>query len=196
MTRIALLRHFPTYWNEEGRLQGRTDVPLTPAARAELARLRLPGGWRGLPIVASPLARARETARALSEGAAFRTEEHLVEMDFGEWEGQIGAELLADPACAYRPVEEWGWDFRPPGGESPREMAARLRPLLAELAWAGPHVIVTHRGVMRCLLALASGWAYAGPPPFAMKRAALHEITLGPDGMPIGPHSPIPLERR
>ncbi|MEM9736902.1 MAG: histidine phosphatase family protein, partial [Pseudomonadota bacterium] len=33
MTRVALLRHYPTDWNGEARLQGQTDRPLTEAAR-------------------------------------------------------------------------------------------------------------------------------------------------------------------
>ena len=46
---IGLVRHFPTAWNAAGRLQGRSDIPLSDAARAELATRRLPPRWRGLP---------------------------------------------------------------------------------------------------------------------------------------------------
>jgi hypothetical protein len=45
MTRIALLRHFPTDWNAEGRLQGRTDIPLSAASREGLSALALPPPW-------------------------------------------------------------------------------------------------------------------------------------------------------
>lgn len=195
MPEIGLLRHFPTDWNAEGRLQGRTDVPLSAASREELAGRRLPPRWRGLPVIASPLARARETAEALAEGpTAF--DRRLIEMDFGDWEGRIGAELLADPACAYGPVETWGWGFRPPNGESPAEMAERLAPALAEAAARAPCLLVLHRGVMRCILALASGWGYDGPEPFRIKRAAVHPVTLDAGGAPVGFGAPEKLERR
>ena len=119
----------------------------------------------------------------------------LIEMDFGRWEGRIGAELLADPDCAYRPVEAWGWDFRPPGGETPAEIAARLAPALAEAAARAPCLLVVHRGVMRVILALASGWDYLGPEPFRIRRAAVHPVTLDAQGRPVGFGPPEKLER-
>ena len=196
MTEIGLVRHFPTDWNRDRRLQGRADTPLSAAARAELAALRLPASWRAARVVASPLLRAHETAEALAEGPV-ASDPRLIEMDFGDWEGRFGPELLADPACAYRPVESWGWDFRPPGGETPAEVFARLAPLLAEIAAAGrPTLLVAHRGVMRTVLARATGWAYAGPEPFRIKRAAVHTVTLDAAGAPVAAHGFERLEAR
>lgn len=193
MIEIGLLRHFPTEWNETGRLQGRADIPLSPAGRAALAERRLPERWRAAPMIVSPLERAQETARTLSEGAPISTDARLVEMEMGEAEGALGAELLADPDHPYRPVEEWGWDFRHPGGESPAEMADRLRPLLAEIR--SPCLLVCHRGVMRVILALAAGWNYSGPETFRIKRAAVHPVTLR-DGAPAAAGAPEKLAFR
>ncbi|MGM0586155.1 MAG: histidine phosphatase family protein [Pseudomonadota bacterium] len=192
MIEIGLLRHFPTRWNAEGRLQGRADIPLSEEGRAALARRRLPERWRGLPVIASPLSRARETAEALAEGPV-TLDPRLVEMDMGDWEGRIGAELLADPACPYCAVDSWGWDFRPPNGESPAEIVARLRPLLAELS--APCLLVTHRGVMRAVLALATGWNYDRPEPFRIKRAAVHPVRLE-GGAPVAAAPPEKLAER
>ncbi|MEO0999392.1 MAG: histidine phosphatase family protein [Pseudomonadota bacterium] len=195
MTRIALLRHLPTEWNAAGRLQGRTDVPLSAASRTELRMLSLPAAWAGVPILSSPLVRARETAEGLA-GGPVPTDARLIEMDFGRWEGVEGAALLADPASPYRPVERWGRTFRPPGGESVAELQARLLPLLAEIAAVGrPRILVTHRGVMRAILALAADWAYRGPEPFRIKRAALHPVRLAADGRPVAFAPPVKLER-
>lgn len=196
MTRIALLRHFPTEWNAAGRLQGRTDIPLSDTARADLATRRLPEAWAEVPVVSSPLSRARETAETLAEGRPVLLDPRLMEMDMGDWEGAFSDDLVADPACPYGPVETWGWDLQPPGGESPRMMAARLAPVMAELAAAGPHLVVCHRGVMRCLLALATGWDYRGPEPFRIRRAALHEITLDAAGRPVAAAPPERLPLR
>ncbi|RMH50833.1 MAG: histidine phosphatase family protein [Alphaproteobacteria bacterium] len=190
---VGFLRHFPTGWNAAGRIQGRSDPPLSPESRAALARLRLPDPWRGLPVISSPLCRALETACALAAGPVV-ADPRLVEMDFGAWEGRRAAELLADPASGFRPVEAWGWDFRPPGGESPAEIVPRLVAALAELP--GPALIVTHRGVMRCALALATGWGYRGPEPFRIRRAMIHPVTIGPDGRPGGLGRPEPLVAR
>ena len=185
MIEIGLVRHFPTDWNAEGRLQGRTDVPLSQASREELATRRLPPCWRALPVVCSPLSRAVETAEALSETGPPRRDARLIEFDFGDWEGRFGADLIADASNAYGPVETWGPDFRPPNGETPAEMTARLLPALAEIAAAGPAVLVIHRGVMRAVLAAATGWGWKGPEPFRIKRAAVHPVTLAGDGTPV-----------
>ncbi len=45
MTRIALMRHFPTGWNQANRVQGHTDIPLTDAARKTLHNLAIPEPW-------------------------------------------------------------------------------------------------------------------------------------------------------
>ncbi|MGF1659915.1 MAG: histidine phosphatase family protein [Rubrimonas sp.] len=191
---IALLRHFPTDWNEEGRLQGRVDRPLTDAARDALRRFRPPPPWDAAEIVASPLSRAADTARALWPDAPNRVDPRLVELDMGAWEGRRGADLLADPASGFRPVSEWGWDGGPPGGESPRAAFARVAPLLAEIARAGrATVLVAHRGLMRAILAVAWGWDYDRPEPFAIKRARLHPLRLDAGGAPVAPDPPIRL---
>ena len=68
MTQIALIRHYPTAWNAEARLQGQSDIPLNDASRAKLASLALPAPWDQARIVASPLKRAEETAQLLAGG--------------------------------------------------------------------------------------------------------------------------------
>jgi probable phosphoglycerate mutase len=195
MTPIALLRHFPTDWNAEGRLQGRVDRPLTDAARADLAALAPPPPWDGADILTSPLSRARETAGALWPSA--RVDERLIELDWGAWEGGLRDALIADPESGYRHVEEWGWDMRPPGGESPRDAHDRVAPLLAEIAAQGRRtVIVAHRGLMRVILAAAFGWNFDSPEPFRIRRARLHPLALDPEGRPCAPEPPIALVPR
>jgi broad specificity phosphatase PhoE len=196
LVEIGLLRHFPTDWNAEGRLQGRTDVPLSGASVAALLRLRLPPRWRDLPILSSPLSRAAQTARILAETHAPTFDDRLLEMDFGAWEGRIGADLIADPACRYGPVETWGWDFRAPDGESPAEMLGRVAPVLTAAAAAGPCLIVCHRGLMRAIMAAATGWPYLGPEPFRIRRARVHPVMLSATGIPVGLGEPEKLEPR
>lgn len=192
MTRLALLRHGHTSWNREGRLQGCTDIPLDDEARAALARLRLPEPWDGAALVSSPLERAVETA-TLVGGRAPRIAPALTEMYWGDWEGLKGADLAADPQSGFRHIEDWGWDYRPPGGESPGELRDRLRPWL--LALAEDTVAVTHIGVMRIILALAHGWDFAGPPPFRIGRNRLFVVTLEGDSLIPDP-SPARLTPR
>ncbi len=133
MIHLAFLRHGVTGWNREGRIQGRTDIPLDPEGRDRLARLTLPPDWRDATLHASPLSRAIETASLLGNGRPVHTDPRLIEMDWGAWEGRRGHDLRADPASGYRDLEHWGWDFRPPNGESPADVRDRLMGWLKEL---------------------------------------------------------------
>lgn len=196
MTRVALLRHFPTHWNEQHRIQGRTDIPLTDAAKQDLARLCLPAPWDSAPIVSSPLSRAAETARLLADGRDVRLDDRLVEVSYGAWEGHRGADLLADPNSGYTHVEDGGWHRTPPDGESHWDAWLRVKPALAEIAAQGPTVVVAHRALMRAILAHAWGWGFDTPEPFKIRRGHLHPVTVDADGAISDPGALIPLEAR
>ncbi len=175
MTRLALLRHGHTAWNRAGRIQGRSDIPLDAEARTQLSCLRLPPPWDRADLWSSPLGRATETAQLVA-GRAPRTDPALTEMNWGDWEGRRGLDLIADPQSGYRHIEDWGWDYRPPNGESPAEVWVRLEPWLAGLQ--ADTVAVCHIGIMRVILARAWGWSFAGTPPFRIKRNRLFVVDL------------------
>jgi broad specificity phosphatase PhoE len=169
--RLLLIRHGPTVWNETGRLQGRADVPLSGAGRALVASWRLPLEWRGSEIVASPLVRARETAEILASRPV-AVEPALIEMNWGGFEGRRLADLRQEDPEGMAANEGAGLDFRPPGGESPREVRDRLARALPILAESHERLIaVTHKGVMRAALSLATGWDMTTKPPLRMGRA-------------------------
>lgn len=178
MTRLLALRHAPTAWNAEGRFQGRSDQPLSAEGLALAATWRLPDDARDWPVLASPLLRARQTAEAM--GLSARVEPALIEMDWGAWEGRTHAELAAEDAAGLAASEARGLDFQPPGGESPRQVMARLAPWLA--AGGPPRVLVTHKGVLRALLALATGWDFQGKPPAKIASGQALLLALAPDG--------------
>ncbi len=184
MTIFAVLRHGPTEWSAIGRLQGRSDIPLSPAGRDAVASWRLPPNLAGCAWLTSPLSRAIETAAGLGIAAA-RREARLIEMAWGDWEGLTLAELRGMKAARLAEREAAGLDFRPPGGESPRDVQDRLRPLLAEIAQRGqPTGAVTHKGVIRALFALASGWNMLGKPPQRLDWQSVHLFRLDAGGAP------------
>lgn len=193
MIPLVILRHGPTAWTEAGRIQGRADVPLSPAGRDAVAGWRLPADFSAFAWASSPLARARETAAIL--GAAPDIEPALIEMDWGDWEGRTLAELRAALGPAMAENEARGIDFRPAGGESPREVQARLGPWLAARAAAGrATAAVSHKGVIRALLALATGWDMTGESPAKLRSASAHLFVLGADGEPRAERINIALE--
>src|SRR5262245_4159335 len=125
-------------------------------------------------IVTSPLRRCVETAALLGAPDAAR-EPRLVEMDWGEWQGESLAALRARLGEAMRENEARGLDFTPPGGESPRHVWLRVSGWLSEVAReALPTLAVTHRGVIRAIYARASGWDMRGRPPEKLDWSAVH----------------------
>ncbi|MBX3581630.1 MAG: histidine phosphatase family protein [Rhizobiaceae bacterium] len=182
------MRHGHTAWNRAGRIQGRTDEPLDDQARNHLSQLQLPPDLVNAALLSSPLIRAIETARLLGQRDPVIAPE-LVEMDWGDWEGQRGVDLLAQPGSGYRHIEEWGWNFQPPGGETPQLVWQRLRPWISSVK--GTAIVVSHIGVMRAILARATGWNFVGAPPFKIKRDRLFMVdvhdngTLAHDGAPM-----------
>lgn len=192
MTKLAIIRHGHTPWNRAGQIQGRTDIALEPQAAADLAQLKLPSEWEAADLVASPLSRAVETARLISDRDP-KTEAALIEMDWGDWEGKKGVELKADPSSGFRDIEDWGWDYRPPNGESPRDVWARLEPWVAQLH--SDTIAVCHIGIMRVLLAQATGWGFDGPAPFRIKRNRLFVMDVNEGALTVS-GDPIRLEHR
>lgn len=194
MTRIVVLRHAPTAWNRDKRLQGRTDVALDEDGISIAARWRVDPDWATYRILSSPLGRARMTASILFPDAEIGVDSRLIEMDFGAWEGKRLEELrAADDDTAAR--ENMGLDFRAPNGESPREVQARLLPLLARLAeLRRPTVLVTHNAVGRAIYALASGWTMIGKPPVKLRPNNAHVYALGADGTPTVERLNVGLE--
>jgi probable phosphoglycerate mutase len=175
MNRLALLRHGHTDWNRAGRIQGRTDIPLDAAAANDLSRLMLPVPWNEARLVSSPLERASQPAQRVSNRQP-ETEGALMEMNWGDWEGKHGIDLRANADSGYLDIEDWGWNYTPPNGESPAALRQRLLPWVSSLT--GDTIAVCHIGVMRVLLALATGWDFDGPAPFQIKRNRLYVIDI------------------
>lgn len=193
MSFFAILRHGATTWNAEGRMQGRSDQPLSTAGRVAVLRWRLPRELAGYRWLTSPLARARETAALMGQPDA-AIEPLLTEMDWGAWEGEQLAALRASDPDGLAAEEARGLDMTPPGGESPRQVQERLKPLLLRLAVEDrPTAAVSHKGVIRALYALASGWDMVSRPQAKLRAQCLHVFRLERDGRPRVERLNLPL---
>jgi broad specificity phosphatase PhoE len=189
VTRLLVIRHGETDWNAAGLMQGRADRPLSEVGRASVGSARLPPGWEDAVCLSSPLQRAMETARLL--GLDPTPDDRLIEMDWGEWEGRSLADIRAEQGEAMAENEARGLDFRPTGGESPRDVQERLKPLLAGLD--APTIAVTHKGVLRALYALATGWSMKAKPPDKLRDGCAHAFDVDVDGTPSVAELNIPL---
>jgi broad specificity phosphatase PhoE len=180
MTKILVIRHGPTDWNEARLIQGHADRPLSEAGRDQIAAMRLPNAWMNAKCLSSPLRRAIETARLLRLDPT--PEPRLIEMAWGEWEGKNLRDLRAQYPAELEAKEAEGLDFRPPGGESPRDVQKRIRPILSEIEV--PTIFVTHKGVLRALYALATGWDMKNDPQEELRNGRAHCFEISRDRTP------------
>jgi probable phosphoglycerate mutase len=194
--RIAFLRHGPTAWNEEGRIQGRIDTPLSAAGRAKMAALLPPDGFAAARAYASPLARARETAALLGYANAV-PDDRLSEHHWGAWEGLTREEILAHDGADAFALAGSGIDFTPKGGESTRDLLARVKDFLRDVARGdGDAVAIAHRGVLRSAYTLATGWDMATPMPEKLDLSAALILEVDAAGAMRVAEMNVPLRQR
>lgn len=164
-----MIRHGQTDWNAEGRLQGQKDIGLNDKGRAQArhngATLRMLVGERTgeFDFVASPLSRTRETMQIARremglDPLGYRTDERLVELSFGDWEGHTLAEIRAVAPERLKMRSRQKWAFIPPGSdaESYEILSWRVGAWLQSVE--RPTVCVSHGGVIRSVLKLVGGW--------------------------------------
>jgi broad specificity phosphatase PhoE len=150
--RLVLIRHGESEGNRNRLFTAHPHVPLTEEGRAQARRAgeRVAKSFAPTQVVASPFLRARQTAAIIGEvlGLAVVVEEDLHERNYGELAG-----LPYDTVRAgYDPTEFWAW--RPPGGETLVEAAARGGAVLDRLAASTPDadvVAVSHGALMVAL---------------------------------------------
>lgn len=151
--RILLVRHAEAEWNQTGRYQGRSESRLSPRGEEQAQALANRLETCGIvAIVASPLRRAFDTAHIVARrlGLAVVTDNHLLELAYGQWEG------LSQPEVKQRwPKMLRLWKTAPEqvtfsSGESLKDVCERVRSFLASATErAGPLLVVTHDAVVR-----------------------------------------------
>jgi len=150
------MRHGKTDWNEVGRLQGRTDIPLNEEGRRMAQEVRNECEQIGFDICySSPLVRARETAETALRGlnVPIVFDDRLMEMSFGIYEGAVNASSVEGS-----PIQKFFDDpenfHGTENGETFEELFARtgefieevIRPALSE----GKNVLIVGHGAMNC----------------------------------------------
>jgi broad specificity phosphatase PhoE len=166
---VMLVRHGETEWSRSGQHTSRTDLPLLAdgVTDAEALGRRLAGRSFAL-VLASPMARARETARLAGLGDSVEITDDLHELGYGEYEGRTTADIR---------IERPGWDIwadGSPGGESLADAGARADRVIARIEAAGGDVSVFGHGHMLRIL----GARWLGLPPHAGSGLALSTGSL------------------
>ena len=175
-TRWWWLRHAPIA-SQDGRIHGQDDVSCRALGAADVTPIAdaLPSGavW-----MASPLARARDTASAIA-GRRPRIEAGLAEQDFGRWQGMTWDEVREKDGDAWRAFWEDPAGNAAPGGESFAETARRVADAVQRLTLehAGKDIVaVAHAGTIRSAIAQARGLSHAAALCIAVEPLSLTRI--------------------
>lgn len=181
---VTLVRHGRTEANASNLLQGHIDNALDSVGR-EQADL-LGGVLDALApvdrIVASPLARAQQTAEAIARTCGrplkVETDPRWIELDYGDYDGKPMSHVSPETWAEWRTNP----DFRPPGGESMTELDRRVREALDDLVGSGQGVhtvVVSHVSPIKAAVAWALGVDISVSWRTALDRASMSTIRLG-----------------
>ena len=152
MGHFYFVRHGQTVWNVENKICGATDSPLTEHGRqqaAETGKNIVGSGIKADEILYSPLSRAADTAKHISEitGIPARVEPRLIEQNFGKFES------TARNGEEFQKAKQQ-FITRYDGGESMLHLAQRIYNLLDEIKEESDHktyILVAHNGISRVI---------------------------------------------
>jgi probable phosphoglycerate mutase len=188
LTRIVAIRHGETDWNVDTRIQGQTDIALNATGRWQAERLVDAVAEEGIAAVyASDLARAWQTAQAVSRGsgAAVVPEPGLRERHFGIFEGYTFREIEQRWPAQSERWRKRDPHFGPEGGETLQSFFDRCIATATRLAaaHAGQTIaLVAHGGVMDCLYRAAAGIEVTAPRSWQLGNAGINRLLYTPRG--------------
>jgi probable phosphoglycerate mutase len=183
--KVAFLRHGPTSWNAQGRIQGHTDIPLSDAGLAKMQAQRLPEEFAAARLYCSPLTRARQTVAALGLAEPL-LDARLMEQHWGDWEGLTNAEIRARDGEDCFTRAGLAHAFRPFGGESTADLMARVQAFLTDIAREPQDAVaVAHLGVLRAAYTLATGWSMDTIMPADLDVSRILVLRLDAQGRPL-----------
>ena len=144
---IYLIRHGKTAANERHLYCGSTDLPLSPAGRAELEKMHYDIG--NVRFLTSGMRRTNETLSILFGDVPFEFDPRFREVDFGIFEMKSYDELKDTPE--YQAWLAGDNDSNiPPHGESGAQMRRRVLEAFSEIQ--EDTCLITHGGVIAAIM--------------------------------------------
>jgi alpha-ribazole phosphatase len=176
--RLYLVRH-PEPVIKPDTCYGSSDLSVTPEQCDRVSAALLSTLPNDAVLFSSPLRRCAELAAKLAFGLDQRPvmfDERLAEMHFGRWELRPWSEI---PRAE---IEAWVKDvvtYRPGGGESVLQMAARVRDFHDELLRSEHEnvVVICHAGTIRMLMGCQRGLPLAEMARYAAQIR--HKVAFG-----------------
>nr|WP_236684618.1 histidine phosphatase family protein [Ferrimicrobium acidiphilum] len=169
------MRHGQTEWNQLGRFNSSTDLPLNAEGREDVRKVATHMTKLVIErVVSSPSIRSIDSAKmvceSLNSGLEIEVWEELREVDFGDFEGYSKDELQTD-AVAWAALKDWFSPYRtgptPPNSETWEEATARAKTVIGMLSdGGGATLVVSHGYFLRLIIVQALELT----PPQAMRR--------------------------
>ncbi len=168
--RLLVARAGSTAWDDAGRVQGGSDLPLSESGRAAVVVGLTSLKATSLDVIlCGPDEASQETARLLAQtaksgGAKVKIVPELAEVELGLWEGMLGEDLQERFPRACRQWQEDPASVNAPEGEC--------------LGAAAERVV---RGLVEALERVKgpSGWRGTGEEPAVAAAVVLRPIALG-----------------
>lgn len=136
MVRFLLIEPGATDFDDQGRMKGSMDMPLSPCGRAQVDdAVRQLSDVRLEKVYSAPCQSARETAATLARwcGGKVKIVDCLRNIDHGLWHGKRIDEVRTQLPRLYKTGQEHGEQICPPGGESMEAAKIRVEKMLAKL---------------------------------------------------------------
>ena len=170
MPELILVRHGETDGQSSIRLNGATDVGLSPLGRQQMTRVAEALAAESFErVLVSPLRRSQQSAAIVRPGAEMTLIPGFREIHFGRWETWTFAEAAERDPQTYAEWSRGEVDFAFPGGESRQGFYQRVRDaaLTTLLPLEQRTLAVLHKGVIKAILGalLERSWeAYRAAP--------------------------------
>lgn len=187
---IFFTRHCSTEWNDDGRLQGSCDIPLSEVGR-EQARI-LAKAISKTPVkvlVTSQLQRTVETAEIIRQSCGARVVvcSDLSEIMFGKLEGLTRNHCETEYAALMQAWRKAPQTICFPGGEAIKDFEARviygLRMTLGLLS--EPALFVLHGGVLRLAKCLFERRPISEMNRELIANATIFRLSVGIEGLEL-----------
>ena len=192
-TRLILVRHGVTDFTQAHRLDGRggadpglnaTGLSQARAAARAVRDLVDRSSQGPVTVVSSSLRRARQTGQEIADllGVEREQDADWDEQGFGVWDGRSMPDLVAESGEDLLRLRTDA-DFAPEGGETRRQLDARVAAALGRaLARGGTVVVATHRVVLMSVLCRLLGIDHDRAWSIATAPTSLTAIEVWPDG--------------
>lgn len=152
---LYIMRHGKTEWNKKQKLQGRTNVPLSDEGRSMAKAAKEETDKINIDICfTSPLERARETAEIVLEDRDIPviTDDRLMEMSFGEYEGMENYFSNQDSPISALFHDPGSYKESAGGAETFEELFQRTGEFLSEQVYPrlkeGKDILIVGHGAM------------------------------------------------